>query len=202
MKLTVGKKLIMTFFTIVAIALIIAAVGYNGLHRMAAGMGLITEYNWPSAVAIMNTAIALFEQNNAVTSLLRGDLEGAQRISGEAREKVNHGMRRLEDAGIVSQENILQIRRMQEDLNRAIDSIFTAYKKGSTTPEMILSSQAKKDFDSTLDTITIICNQLAEEIAKKTGSAITEGLREERRSKLLLLIFAIVGIIGGVSISL
>lgn len=202
MKLTVGKKLIMTFFAIVGIALIIAAVGYNGLHRMAARMDLITEYNWPSAVAIMNTGIALFEQNNALTSLLRGDLEGAQRISGEAREKVNHGMRRLEEAGIVSQENILQIRRMQEDLNKAIDSICAAYKKGSTKPEMILSSQAKKDFDSTLDTIMITCNQLAEEISKKTESAIKEGLREERNSKLLLFIFATVGIIAGIAISL
>jgi len=48
----------------------------------------------------------------------------------------------------------------------------------------------------------ITCNQLAEEISKKTESAIKEGLREERNSKLLLFIFATVGIIAGIAISL
>ena len=80
MKVTVGKKLTITFFAIVGIALIIAAVGYNAVNSMAAKMHLITERNWPSADAVMKASIALFEQNNAITNLVRGDLQGAQRI--------------------------------------------------------------------------------------------------------------------------
>ena len=98
MKVTVGKKLTVTFFVIVGIALIIAAVGYYGMNSMAAKMRLVAEKNWPSADAILRTGIALFEQNNAITHLLNGDLEGGQKISDEAREKVSNGMKKLEEA--------------------------------------------------------------------------------------------------------
>src|SRR4030042_2611331 len=106
MKITMVKKLTMAFFAGVGIALAIALVGYHGMNSMAAKMHLIAEKNWPSADAILKIEIALFEQNNAITRLLGGDLEGGRRISDEARAKGSNGIKKLEEGGGVFKDNI------------------------------------------------------------------------------------------------
>lgn len=201
MRVAVGKKLTVTFFVILGIVLIIAAVSYYSLNSMAAKMNLTAEKHWPSADAILRIGIALYEQNNAIMHLLNGDLKGGQKISDEAHEKVSNGMKKLQEAKIVSQENILEIQRMQERMDKTVNNIFTEYKKGSTKPELILNSAAKKEFDAIMGLITTYSQQLGDEISKKTEFALKESVRQGRNSELLLLIFIFLGLISGIVIA-
>ena len=202
MRITLVRKLTMIFFAGVGITATIAFIGYHGMSSMAAKMHLIAEKNWPSADAVLKTEIALFEQNNAITRLLGGDLEGGRRISDEARAKVSNGMRKLEEDGVVFKDNILEIQRMQEKIDKTVNTIFTDYKKGSTKPESILKSAAKQEFDAILDSVTRYFQQLGDEISKKTEFALREAVRQERNSELLLLIFVSLGIIFGIATAL
>jgi methyl-accepting chemotaxis protein len=202
MRVTVGKKLTVTFFVILGIVLIIAAVGYYSVNSMAAKTRLVAEKNWPSADAILRTGIALYEQNDAIMHLLNGDLAGGQKISDEAREKARNGIKKLQDAKIVSQDNISEMQRMQEHVDKTVKSIFTDYKKGSTKPELILNLPAKKEFDAIMGYITPYSQQLGDEISKKTEFALTESVRQGRNSVLLLFIFAFLGLICGIVVAL
>jgi methyl-accepting chemotaxis protein len=202
MRITLVRKLTLNFFVGVGIASTIALIGYHGMNSMAAKMHLIAERNWPSADAILRTEIALFEQNNAITRLLGGDFEGGRRISDEARVKVSNGMKRLEEDGVIFKDNILEIQRMQEKIDRAVNTIFTDYRKGSTKPELILKSAAKQELDAVLGSITSYSQQLGDEISKKTEFALREAVRQERNSELLLLIFVSLGVIFGVILAL
>ena len=201
MKLTVGKKLTAAFLTMVGIALIIAILGFYGLNRMAVKMDLIGKSSWPSAIAMMRTGTAPLDQKNAMTHLLKGDLEGAQRLSDEARQRMKNELKRLEEAGTVSKEKIGQIRQLNEQMDKATDTILAAYKKGSTKPEVILNLGAMKELDKMIDSNKTLSRQLEEEITRKMELTFKEGNRTERMSQLLLLVFAILGIIAGITIA-
>jgi methyl-accepting chemotaxis protein len=201
MRATVSKKIGMTLFLILGIGLIIAGVGYYGLNRMAAKMHLV-EKNWPSADAILKIEIASYEQGNAVMHLLTGDLAGGQKISDGAHEKLNNGLKKLEEAKTVSRDNILEIHRMKESMDKVINNIFTDYKKGVTKPELILSSAAKKEFDIIFNSITTYSRHLEDEISEKTELALKESVRQGRKSEALLLIVTVLGLIAGVVIAL
>jgi methyl-accepting chemotaxis protein len=169
---------------------------------MAAQMHLLAEKNWPSADAILKIQMALNEQNNVIAHLLRGDLASGQKISDEARAKVRNGMKTLEEAGVVSKENISQIQQIEEKIDKAVNHIFSDYKKGVNKPESILNSAAKKQFDIILDSATAYSLQLGDEISKKKESAFKESVRQERNAKLLLFVFALLGLISGIVIAL
>ncbi|MFB3883927.1 MAG: methyl-accepting chemotaxis protein [Thermodesulfobacteriota bacterium] len=201
MKVTVGKKLTGTFSMILGIVLIITAVSYYSLNHMAAKMRLIAERHWPNADALSKTGIALYEQNNAIMRLLRGDLAGAERISDEARTKVGNELKKLEEARVVFKENLLQIQQMQEQMDRAVSNIFSDYRKGVNKPELILNSTPKKEFDMILDSITTYSQQLADEVSQRTDSALQESVRQGKKSELILLIFACVGLVTGVVVA-
>ena len=202
MKITMVKKLTVAFFAGVGIASCIALVGYHGMNSMAAKIHLIAEKNWPSADAIVKIEIALFEQNNAITNLLNGNLTNAQRISDEARTKVSNGVKKLEETGVVAMGNIVEIQRIQERIDKAVNAIFIDYKRGSTKPELILKSPAKQEFDVILDSITTYSQQLGDEISKKTAFVLKEAVRQERISELLLLILTFLGLISGIAVAL
>ncbi len=202
MKITLVKKLTVFFFVGVGIALTIAFIGYHGMNSMAAKMRLIAEKNWPSTDAILEIVTASFEQNNAITRLLNGDLIGGQRISDKAREKVINGMKKLEETGLVSKGNISEIQQMQDRMDQVVNKMFTDYKKGSIKPELILNSTAKQEFDTNLDYVATYSKQLGDEIAKKTEVALKEAIRQEKKSELLLFIFVLSGIIFGVGTAL
>jgi len=202
MRVTVGKKLTVTFSVILGIVLIIAAVGYYSLNSMAAKIRLVTEKNWPSADAILRTGIALYEQNNAMMHLLNGDLNGGQKISDEAREKVRNGIKKMQEGKVVFQDNISEMQRMQEDVDKTVNTILADYKKGLTKPEVILNSPAKKEFDAVMGYITAYSQQLGDEISKKTEFALKEAVRQGRNSVLLLFIFAFLGLVSGIVVAL
>ncbi len=201
MRVTVGKKLTVTFFVIIGILLIITALSYYSLNSMVVKIHLIADKHWPNADALSRTGIALYEQNNAVMRLLRNDLAGAQRISDEAREKVSNELKKLEEAKVVFKENILQIQQMREQMDKAVNNIFNEYRKGVTKPELILNSAAKKEFDVILDSITTYSQQLGDEVSKRTDSALQESVRQGRKSELLLLIFTFLGLISGIVVA-
>ena len=202
MQLTAGKKLAVTFSAILAIGLIIAAAGYFGLNSAAAKMRLIAEKDLPSADAILRTGIALYEQNNAIMHLLRGDLEGAQRKSDEARTKVRHGTRKLRESGVVAKDKVIQIQQMQEQIDRVVEKIFTDYKQGVNKPELILKSPAKQEFDVLLGSITSYSQKLGDEISKKTEFALQESFRQGGKSKQFLLMLTLLGLISGIAVAL
>jgi methyl-accepting chemotaxis protein len=201
MKLTIGKKLTVTFSVILCITLIIAAVAYYSLNSMAAKMELIAEKNWPSADTILKTGIAVYEQNSAIMHLLRGDLATGQKISDEARAKVTDGMKKLEEYGVVDKDNILQIQQMQEQIDKTMDRILTDFKQGVNKPELILKSRAKDEFDARLASITRYSQQLGDEIFKKTEFALRESVRQARDSRLVLFIFTLLGFLSGIIVA-
>jgi methyl-accepting chemotaxis protein len=202
MRATVGTKLAVTFSVLLAIGLIIAAVGYYGLNSSAPKIHLIVEKNWPSAAAILEIKMALSEQNNAVTHLLNGDLTGGQKISERGLERINDGMKRLQDAKTVSQDNILEIHRMKEQMEKAVTSIFTEYQKGLTKPELILNSPAKKEFEAVLSSITAYSQNLGDEVSKKTDFALKDSARQGKRNQWLLLIVTVCALIAGIFVAL
>jgi len=202
MRLTVGKKLTVTFSVILGIVLIIAAVAYYSLNSMAAKIRLVAEKNWPSADAILKIELALYEQNNAIMHLLNGDLKGGQKTSDAAHEKVRNGIKKLQEAKIVFQDNISELQRMKEDVDKTANNIFTDYKKGLTKPELILNSPAKREFDAVMGYITTYSQQVGDEISKKTEFALKESVRQGRNSVLLLFVFAFLGLISGIVVAL
>lgn len=202
MKWTIGNKLTLAFSIILCIVLITAGVGYYGLNSLAGRMRVIAEKNWPSADAILRSGIALYEQNNAIMHLLRGDLAGGQRISEEARSEVNAGMKKLEEYGVVFKDNVVQIQQMQDQIDKVVNRIFAEYKQGVNKPELILKSPAKQEFDMLLSSITAYSKQLGDEIFKKTEFALRESVRQTRNMVLLLFLFTFLGLVFGIGVSL
>ncbi|OGP65052.1 MAG: hypothetical protein A2169_12225 [Deltaproteobacteria bacterium RBG_13_47_9] len=202
MRVTVGKRLTVTFAIILSIALIITAVSYYSLNSMAAKMRLIADMHWPSAGAIWRAGIALHQQNDAIICLLGGDLAGGQRISAEARAEVSNGMKKLQEYGVVAKDNVTSIQEMQEQIDRVVDEIFTQYRKGVNKPELILKSPAKQEFDVLLGSITSYSKNLGDEIFKRTEFELKESVRQAKKRVLILFLFTFLGMIFGIVVAL
>jgi methyl-accepting chemotaxis protein len=205
MKLTLIKKMIIGFISIIVIFVIVSFVGIRGMQVIKEQMTSVTHELWPAADATMEMHISFLQKEFAHSSYLEGKLEEGKERWEEAEELFQDELVKLRKTGIVNETTLGKFSTLNAKLNRSGEEFIKIYQNttGSESDKYLalLHSQAMKDFEKAADTMTPMFAELEQATIEGTNTAVSSSDRLLIKNRVTLFVFGIIALLAVIFIA-
>ena len=187
-------------WAILGVIMMSAVIGVIlGLGQIHSEITDMNDNKWPASTSIADLRVAFVEKSKAYSMLAGGDIEESEQIWGKAELVFTTELEELRQTGLISEYSIVELSRLNDELNLYQDELVTAYLAGGS--EAVINSRAMKDMSDVMETMEPQLVQMRGDIAAIMGDSIQTGQSKAGSNRNILLFAIIVGSIVGLIVS-